>query len=171
MNTQDIFQLSSLLVAVIALAWTAYSVWLNRKTKQAEFWLRLRDDFANYDDVHLNLRPGGDWSDTKKGPESTEDWAKVEGYMGLFEHCESMLSQGLLNQKVFSESFRYRIVNLVANPIINKAKLIERADGWSRFINLCSRLNIIVKETFNCKLSFSELYCSQLTNRGFIIHI
>ncbi len=61
MYTESI-QMGSLMVAVIALCWTAYGVYLNRKIKQAEFWLKLRDDFAKYDDVHLRLRPGASWS-------------------------------------------------------------------------------------------------------------
>jgi hypothetical protein len=92
--------------------------------------------------VHLKLRPGGAWSGTNKGPETVEEWAKVEGYMGLFEHCESMLRQGLLNEQVFIESFKYRVVNLYANPVIKKAKLVERATGWSRFIALGDRLGL-----------------------------
>jgi hypothetical protein len=140
----DSIQMASLIVAVIALSWTAYGVHLNRKTKQAEFWLKLRDDFSKYDVVHLRLRPGGDWS-TGKGPDGVEEWASVEGYMGLFEHCESMLGQGLLDSKVFSESFRYRIVNVVANSTIKQAKLIERADGWQRFLELCERLEVPVR--------------------------
>ncbi|MCP4613977.1 MAG: hypothetical protein GY845_35265 [Planctomycetes bacterium] len=139
----ETIQLASLIVAVIALSWTAYGVSLNRKTKQAEFWLKLRDDFTKYDDVHLRLRPGGDWS-SEKDPNSVEEWASVEGYMGLFEHCESMLGQGLLDPKVFAKSFRYRIVNIVANSTIKQVKLIGRPDGWQRFLELCERLDISV---------------------------
>ena len=142
MASRDIIPLAGVLVALIALGWTAYSVHLNLKIKQAEFWLGLRSDFARFDEVHLKLRPGGDWSGTNKGPETVEEWVKVEGYMGLFEHCEFMLRQGLLNEQVFIESFKYRVVNLYANPVIKKAKLVEKAAGWSRFIALGDRLGL-----------------------------
>jgi hypothetical protein len=142
MNAGNIIQLMGIIVALIALGWTAYGVHLNRKTKQAEFWLRLRDDFTRYDEVHLKLRPGGDWSRANTGPQSVDEWIKVEGYMGLFEHCESMLSQGLLNEKVFIESFKYRVANLYANPTIKQEKLVKRASGWTRFIELGDRLGL-----------------------------
>ena len=44
--------------------------------------------------------------------------------MGLFEHCEVMLKEGLLNQRIFANSYRYRIMNLLANPQIVEAKMI-----------------------------------------------
>lgn len=142
MESQTIIQIAGVLIALAALGWTAYSIYLNRKTTQAEFWLRLRNDFARYDEVHLKLRPGGEWASAGAGPSSVKEWAQVEGYMGLFEQCETMLSQGLLDEMMFSESYRYRVVNLHANPFIKKGKLIERADGWTRFIKLSQRLGL-----------------------------
>ena len=141
MDLASFIQLSGLLVAVIALCWTAYGVYLNRKIKQAEFWMQLRVDFSKYDEVHSNLRPGGKWW-RREGPNTVEEWVKVEGYMGLFEHCEIMLKQGLLDESVFADSYKYRIANIVSNESIRQAKLIKHAQGWERFIELCKRLEL-----------------------------
>jgi len=142
MELGEVVQLAGVLIALGALGWTAYGVHLNRKTTQAQFWLQLRDDFARYDQIHLYLRPGGIWTKDGQGPQSVEEWAQLEGYMGLFEHCESMLRQGLLDEKVFIDSFKYRVVNIYSNPTIKKAKLIDRAAGWTRFLELGERLGI-----------------------------
>jgi hypothetical protein len=34
--------------------------------------------------------------------------------MGLFEYCERLLEQGLLNQTDFDRNLRYRLTNIVA---------------------------------------------------------
>ena len=66
----------------------------------------------------------------------------VEAYMGLFEHCEIMLEQGLIDDRTFREIYLYRLRNIVANDIIRQQKLIDRASGWPRFLALLKRVNV-----------------------------
>jgi hypothetical protein len=40
--------------------------------------------------------PGGKWAGDGAGPESGEDWARVEGYMGLFERLNILHRNGVL---------------------------------------------------------------------------
>jgi hypothetical protein len=57
------------------------------------------------------------------GPQNAAEWARVELYTGLFEYCERLLAQKLLNQTDFDPNLRYRLSNIVANRIIVKEKL------------------------------------------------
>jgi len=100
--------------------------------------------FAQHDEVHIKLRPGGDWTIPNNGPKTIEDWAKLEDYMGLFEHCEIMLRRGLLDGETFSLIFSYRLHNIVANRIIVDAKLRRERESWQAFLRLLERLKIDV---------------------------
>jgi len=128
-------------LAAVSLVYTAYSARLTLKTNRARFWLDLRNEFAQFDSVHLKLRPGGHW--TKGGqPESNEEWALVEAYMSLFEHCELMIRDGLLDRKTFEDIYKYRVGNLLASRDIVKAKLIDERDDWKNFLDLVSRFGL-----------------------------
>jgi hypothetical protein len=98
---------------------------------------------SNYDDVHAKLRPSGDWaSEVPAGPQNAAEWARVELYMGLFEYCERLLEQGLLNQTDFDRNLRYRLTNIVANPIIVKKLRPPLVQYWSDFVQLCARCKV-----------------------------
>lgn len=129
--------------AAVGLIFTAINTWLTLQTNRARFWLDLRDRFIKHDEVHRRLRPGGEWS-TRARPATRDEWAQVEAYMGLFEHCEIMLEQRLIDERTFKEIYAYRLSNLVANEIICREKLIERKAGWIRFLALLSRMKIEV---------------------------
>ena len=148
---KDIVTMIGVAVGAISLLVTAWSTWKTFLTNRARFWLDLRSQFARHDEVHRNLRPGGKWSIHKfqpstvegPGPENVEDWADVEAYMGLFEHCEIMLEQRLLDERTFREIYRYRISNIERNKRIRMEKLIgPAADGWPRFRALMDRMGV-----------------------------
>jgi len=101
--------------------------------------------FSQHDEIHLKLRPKGDWSKENTGPENANDWVKVEDYMGLFEHCEIMLEKKLIDWKTFKAIFSYRLHNIVANKSIVKEKLINEKAYWQHFIKLCNRLGVQVE--------------------------
>jgi len=73
------------------------------------------------------------------------EWAQVEAYMGLFEHCEKMLEKHLIDERQFREIYKYRLNNLVANDTIRVKKLIERVEGWKSFLALLKRMGIELK--------------------------
>jgi hypothetical protein len=103
----------------------------NRKINEARFWLELRKMFGDFADVHLKLR-GGDWP----GPDSAEEWTRVEAYMGLFEHCSRMLQDKLIGIDTFKRLYGYRIGNILANRRIVEKKLIDHGKDWQDFIEL-----------------------------------
>ncbi|PPC90406.1 MAG: hypothetical protein CTY34_07995 [Methylobacter sp.] len=141
-DLKDIVTIIGVVIAATSLAFTAINTLTTVRTNRAKFWLDLRDRFAKHDEVHRLLRPGGDWS-TGKGPETAEEWARVEAYLGLFEHCEIMLEQGLIDERTFREIYVYRLKNMAANSYIRE-KLNRHAGGWSRLLALMKRMGIDV---------------------------
>jgi hypothetical protein len=128
--------------AVLTLLYTAYQIRLSTRISAGTFWLELEKMFANHDEVHIKLRPGGVWANNKGGPENVEDWAKVEDYMGLFEHCEIMLQKKLIDWKTFQAIFAYRIHNILVNKMIVQAKLKNEKDSWRAFLRLLKRMKV-----------------------------
>ncbi len=142
MTLNELIALLGIPSALAALIWTAYGVHLNRQTTRAQLWLNLREKFQGFDEVHLKLRPGGDWAVPGAGPKDPNEWAPVEGYMGLFEFCERLLEEGLLEEGIFRETYEYRVRNIVANERICVEKLVKRPKGWKAFIRLCKRWDV-----------------------------
>jgi len=102
--------------------------------------------FTTHDEVHIKLRPGGEWTKKDSGPKSVHDWVKVEDYMGLFEHCELMLRKKLIDWETFKLVFSYRLYNVVANKIIVDEKLRQEKELWQAFIRLLKHLEIEIPE-------------------------
>ena len=130
------------LVAIVVLIYTARQIRQNTLVSRGQFWLELEKMFASHDEVHINLRPGGKWAKKDSGPEIAEDWAKIEDYMGLFEHCEIMLDKKLIDDETFRAIFSYRLYNIVGNKWITNAKLIANKQYWTGFLRLLKRLEI-----------------------------
>ena len=145
MNVPESIQLIAAVIALAALLYTAYSVSMNRRVTRAQFWLTLRDHFAAHDQIHRRLRPGGEWA-SSSGPSSAEEWAAVEAYMGLLEHCEVMLRESLIDRRTFGLIYGYRVSNIVACETIVREKLTLRKEGWPTFVSLCERLKIAIPE-------------------------
>jgi hypothetical protein len=145
MELKDWLQLIGLLIAVAALVVTAYSVDRTRRTARAQFWLNLRDQFSKHFEVHQKLRPGGEWTGEGQGPKPPQEWSQLEACMGLFEHCEVMLREGLIDLRTFSEIYGYRVNNILANKTIVREKLIKAQEGWKQFINLTQRLGMRIE--------------------------
>jgi hypothetical protein len=114
----------------------------NTKSVKAQFWLALRNDIAKHVEVHSKLRPGGDWCKPNAGPDTAAEWIQIEAYMGLFELCEVLLSQDLIDAATFSVQYEYRLKNILKNDRIVKKKLDDEYEFWTTFIKLVERLNI-----------------------------
>ncbi len=116
--------------------------------------------FAKHDEVHLNLRPTGKWCKPNRPKDNdNEGWAKVEDYMGLFEHCEVMIDDDLIDLKTFNAIFSYRLENLLDNETIVEAKLIEEGKSWQGFIRLLKKLEVeseLNLEDFNYNINITN---------------
>jgi hypothetical protein len=145
MKLQDwtnIAQIAATAISAIALFYAARQIKLSTRVDRAQFLLELRKMFHEHRDVHVKLRPGGDWTLNGDGPNSSEEWASIEAYMGLFEHCEIMIKEKLLDTNTFKSIYKYRIENIVNNEKIHNEKLINERDLWLNFIALRERCEI-----------------------------
>ena len=131
-QAKDIAALTAVIIAALSFGLTAFNSRVEARTSRARFWLYLRNQFAKHDEVHRHLRPGGRWADST-GPKTPEEWAKVEAHMGLFEHCEIMLSQRLIDENMFRDIYACRLRNIVANESIRTEKLMHRGRVGSIF--------------------------------------
>jgi hypothetical protein len=143
-----IFTALGVAVAVGGVFYAIKTLKENSVIAQAQFFATVRQALANYDDVHANVRPTGIWAPrpgekyAALGPRLGSEWARVELYMGTFEYCEKLLTRGLLDEKDFAGSFRYRLNNLMTNAVIVQEKLHVREKDWQVFLRLCERLQV-----------------------------
>jgi len=137
---KDLATIIGILVGALSLVFTALNTRRTARANRAKFWLDLRTSFAKHDEIHRKLHPRGDWKNPRV-PTSEEQF-QVEAYMGLFEHCEIMLAQGLIDKKTFRDVYRYRLVNLVENDWVRVEKLCNIPDGWKRLIALLARMDV-----------------------------
>jgi hypothetical protein len=140
----SIATITGAVIAIIVLWYTGRQVHQNTKISRGQFWLELEKMFSDHDDVHIKLRPGGEWSTNASGPSTAKEWATVEDYMGLFEHCEILLDKGLIDIETFKSLFSYRLHNIIANETILVGKLIQESNDWRHFISLLNKLDIPV---------------------------
>lgn len=146
----DVATVLGAIAGVLALVYTALQIRQNTRVHRAEFWLTLRQMFAEHKEVHLVLR-NYDWPNDDITYPDEQDWARLEAYLGLLEHCEIMLSDGLLDWRTFEEVYGYRIRLILKNPLIVRDKLIRRREGWVRFLALVRRTSYaIAKRRYLC---------------------
>jgi hypothetical protein len=113
-----------------------------RRTTESQFLLALEDQFRVHWDVHVALRPGGEWTAAGTGPESNQDWARVESYMGLFERLNILHRNGVLPLPYIRQFYRYRLRNIWANQVIRSNKMEAHPEGWRDLIELSHKLDI-----------------------------
>ncbi len=140
MNLDVAVKLIALILSVASLVVVAYNTLSTARTNRARFWLELRDHIERHDEVHHALRPGGKWILHGAGPESREDWIKVEAYLGFFEHIEKMIQDGLLDIETFKSIYGYRLGNIRNNTVIVAQKFsTDTAQYYKLFLSLAKR--------------------------------
>jgi hypothetical protein len=102
----------------------------------AQNWIALRAILTTYDDIHANLRPRGNWHRSKEKPDTVQDWARTELYMGTFEFMEELVEKKMLDLDHVNDWYRYRVEHIILNPRIARYKLIDYSDSWRRFNKL-----------------------------------
>lgn len=150
LNLEEWASVSTILGVIVgglALVYSAIQLRISSRVSQAQFWLDLREMFADkHHEIHLQLR-NARWSNDDANFPTEEEWARLEAYMGLFEHCEKMLEQGLLDAPTFESIYGYRLERIVENPLIVREKLVGRRWGWSDFIDLLERIENRLPQT------------------------
>lgn len=127
------------LFAVISLVYVGLEFRRNRQIAEGQFLLEVTKMFADHKNIHVNLRPGGDWSRAGRNPASAEEWASVDAYLGLMERCEYLMEKKCLKPEDFVKLFGYRVNNVLQQAAIVQKIEAER-EYWSDFIKLTKRL-------------------------------
>jgi len=133
--------LIGLLLTGIGLIYTGRQIQESRKVARGEFLLHLDELFQQHNDVHLLLRPGGDYAEERRKPESAQDWAAIERYMGLFERVKALVDDKIIDLDTVSRFYGYRVFNIAANETIQKYKREQRAESWRDFNDLLQALD------------------------------
>ena len=103
-------------VAAVGLIVAAVQLRGQRRATEAQFLLSLDEAFRAHDHTHRRFRPPsadrrdqvGRWhGQTADGPETAEEWANVEAYMGLFERINVMINAGLIRFETFQPLYGY----------------------------------------------------------------
>lgn len=138
------------IIALFILCLTLKQIKQSTDVSRGQFWLELEKMFTSHDEVHMKLRPDGEWSKNLEGPVKPEDWVKVDDYMGLFEHCEIMIRKGLIDEQTFKDIFSYRLDNLLHNSVIVRKKLLgEERNKWGNFLRLIQHLDMKIPQPGN----------------------
>src|SRR5690606_16025530 len=83
-----------------------------RRVAEGEFLLKLDEMFRHHQEVHLALRKGK-WSVGVSGPETNEEWAAVDAYMGLFERVHLLIERKIIDKETVERLYGYRIQNIL----------------------------------------------------------
>lgn len=147
--------------ALAALLISISQIRKDSKFNEANFWLTLREIFHhdNRKCVHNDFR-NGKWKESI--PSDTQDWIKIEEYLGLFEICERMLERRIINEKMFKSLYEYRLYNFKQNKEVVKCKLIYEPYDWEYLYRLLSRIyghkwNDMFKFLGSLKIDFNEI--------------
>jgi hypothetical protein len=125
-------------LGLLALLYTGRQIKLGARVNRAQFWLELRKQFQEHRAMHQKLLKRT-WSATDAEPDEA-DRAALLAYMGLFEHCEVLMQDNLLDFRTFYSIYGYRIRTILKNPIIVRDLLIVQRFGWERFVELLVRI-------------------------------
>jgi hypothetical protein len=101
---KDAITVLGVLIAAIPLAFVAINTRLALRASRARFWLDLRDAFRNMTRYTGACAPEV-LGLKARDPTAAEEWAEVEAYMGLFEHCEVLLEENLIDERTFKEIY------------------------------------------------------------------
>lgn len=132
---------SQALILIIGFYFTHKQLKHQALDSKARTIIDLKRLFHDYMDVTIALRPGGIWSE--QVPEGAEAWGAIDHYLGLFEHCEYLISMNMIDIDFFRRSHKVKLMNAVLNKPVRR-KIQEEREYWNDLLHLCHRLNIQV---------------------------
>jgi hypothetical protein len=138
----NIVTIIGLPIAIISILFSLASLRQTKKIEEGKFLIELRKMFAQHDHVHYKLRNGGEWTiGNNPIPDETEEWAKIDSYLGLFELCEILIQNGSLSQDHFSSQYKYRLENIIAsNQIVLKIR--DERNYWTNLFRIINRVSL-----------------------------
>ncbi|PKA10399.1 hypothetical protein CH372_19615 [Leptospira meyeri] len=147
----NLAQLITGIIGICAFIFSFHQLKVSRITKKFEFILSLREIFNEQKKfkIHEALRNG----------HSIPDWASLDEYLGVFEICEVMIHNKILDTQIFSDLYKYRLQNILSNEEIILNKLILEVESWDNLYKLFKRIfPEINKSLDNIKLNSNELF-------------
>jgi len=137
----DIITAFAVILAGVATWVSWFALKRTDQIASADLLLRLDERARSFDEIHRRLRPGGQWADGKRGPDTAQEWADVESYMGFFERMKYLVDRKLIGIDYVDRFYGYRYDNLIDHPEIRRQKLEgEERDSWQDILELGRQL-------------------------------
>jgi len=158
---QNVVQITQITTGIAAVGALIFNITTNiRNTKSAtnQFWLGLRDRFAEEKrySAHKRIREN----------KTIEEWADVDDYLGLFEVCEIMLRKKTIRIGAFRALYGYRLSNLLFHDEIVFYKFVMEVKHWGLLYSLIERTfpkaKPILKKFRKLSEELSERYINQM---------
>ena len=133
--------------AAIALLYAANESKKRAKIERGNFWLKLEQMFQRYDPLYKHLRfETGDWfCQDNLGP-GPYDKPLLCDYLGLFEHSNLLIDQGVIDLRTFKSIYMTRVMGLLSNKIIREDELGKHRARWANFYRLLLKLKLATDE-------------------------
>jgi hypothetical protein len=141
MQIEELLAALGLLLTGAGLAFAGLQLIDTRRSERGQLLLQLDEKFYRHVVIHQRLRPGGDWAEAGKGPNSAEEWSAVEAYMALFERMNYLRRERMVELRAVDSFYGYRLCNLVRNSLVLHEKIEERGRHWRDFIELWEALS------------------------------
>lgn len=82
------------LILFIGFCCTSRQLQLQVNDSKSRLIIELKHFFIEFREVTIALRPGGKWEE--EIPNDSQTWGLIDNYLGLFEHCEYLLSMKMM---------------------------------------------------------------------------
>jgi hypothetical protein len=121
------------------LLYTGLQIRAAREIAQAQYVMDYFTLLQDYNDLHQQLVRGA-WSQPGTGPETNDEWFRIERYMGLLEQLDVFIETGIMTENVVDRNYSHRIHAIIRNETIRQTELVQQQYRWTAFIRLEERL-------------------------------
>lgn len=126
-------------VLTIGFYFTGKQIKLQATDSRVRVVFDLKNSFLGFQQVTTNLRPGGIWHQSIGN--DVDSWSMIDHYLGLFEHCEYLISLNVMDSEYFKRSYVVMLRNAIEHPEI-KPKVLHEKEFWPDLFSLCKRMGI-----------------------------
>ena len=143
--------------AAIALLFNAKANRANTRVQRAAFWLQIRTMFNDHNDVYMALQEGGDWYRSDKEPHDPKKFRKIIPYLSLFEQCQALIEEGLLDKETIHKTqIPYRVRLILQNGPIKRELLHggrkDEKPKWKTFERLVNDFQVYLDDFEYCEM-------------------
>jgi tetratricopeptide (TPR) repeat protein len=113
----------TLSIGIITIAILIYQQCKAEKVARANFWLKLEETLSTNRRECVHLKIMNKAFDEEKFEEKNSYW--VDDYLGIFELCNVMIDQKVIDIETFKAIYRYRLIYFLRYEFLVKEKLIK----------------------------------------------